>query len=372
MSSPKAPLRIRNAADLFAGLRHDQLSVRLPTLAAVAAQPDLALAYGPHEGLDVVAELCAQLAGEPGLCGPAILGALVCFGDERVAVRCGELARQSQERELVALAVERLGREPGATAAALLELLWCDEPWRAQLAARAVASRPDVAPAERVRAELWGGGSHPDNVQPSSRLHWLNELQGPLRHRARRCLEAQGREAFLWLRHEVQEDWLWRWGAACFPLEVEPWLRSGLEGPQAGLVLELLEGQSGLAHLRSLAEPLRLHPDPDWRARAWRLSLRGPEPEVFRREQEPEVRVAMAEHWAGPEGPLELLVELAGDSDWRLRALAARGLVALEARDRARELALSSEVGQRTVGATVLVALEDYDWMEDHLLGAAN
>jgi HEAT repeat protein len=87
-------------------------------------------------------------------------------------------------------------------------------------------------------------------------------------------------------------------------------------------------------------------------------------------EVEPEVRRAMALRLVREGASLAPVLRLAHDPDWQVRSLAAEGLIALgsDSLAPARELARSEHSESRAVGVRVLVALDDYEWMEEHLL----
>lgn len=379
MTEERPVVRIRTSAELFEGLRHADPSVKLAVLAAVASQPDRILAYGPLGGVDVIDELVAQLSDRPGLYAGPLLGALVRFRDNRVVEACAKIARQLEDAEMVAQAVERLAAEEGPVARATLsDLLFSLESIRAVPAARALRPRPDLSPGEHMRVELWVGALEPVEDQAL----WLGELGGPLRSRAQRCLEQQGDRALEWLAGrsgELDPDlraWLLKWAGRVSHATTARLLREALEqgaGALPGIALEVLaQDPRRYPEVRALAAGRTSSDNPRERALAWRVAPLEPEQdwaELFAQEREPEVRCSLARRLA-EEPRLEPLLALASDSDWRLRALAAQGLTALgpAALEPARGLARSPGLEIRAVGARVLVSLGDYEWMEEHLL----
>lgn len=355
------PVRIRTAEDLFQGLRHPDPAVRLPVLAAVAAQPELVLAYGPHEGVDLIEELCRQLDEPQGIFARPLLDALTRFEDPRVVARCDRLVCESPDPGLVEQAVTRASR------AVLGQLLFHADSFRAAPAARALAGRDDLTPAEQVRAELWTGLTGP---APLGDL-WLDELRGPLRSLARRRLEE--RKALAWLETQALDDettvWLLDWadreGAAADLLE-KALSSAGLA--RAGLEI-LARNPRRYPELRPHARAWLESENPHERALAWRaVPLTGTE--TLDTEPDPEARLALAARLVEESPGSELLLALSAESDWRLRSLAARGWLAMgnEALAPARSLALAEDLGSRAVGARVLVELNDYEWMEEHLI----
>lgn len=374
MKKPGTQVRIRSAADLFDGLRHREASVRLPTLAAVAAQPQLVLAYGPHQGVDVIQELCDQLERDAGMFSKVILGALVAFRDERVVEACCRLLESGPDGELLGLACQRLADDDSEVARACLrKLLFSEVSARATEAARCLRAHPDLELEEKIRVHLWVRLEDEAISQPAAHSIWLQLLDGPLQARARLCLEEQGLQAFEWLTQVLPiNSWLLEWGARCFPEQAECLLEQALETELAGLALELsAKHPNGFPALREAARGFLQHHDHVWRESAWRVARLDPDfgwQEAWLKEQSAGVRLALAARIAAEcqeESPILLLAE---SDDWRLRALAAQGLVRLQARESARRLARSTAEGVRTVGASVLLALEDYEWMEEHLM----
>lgn len=292
---------------------------------------------------------------------------------------CAKIARQLEDAQVIAQAVERLAAEEGPSARATLsELLFSLESIRAIPAARALRSRPDLSPREHMRVELWVGALEPVEDQAL----WLAELSGPLRSRAQRCLEQQGEPALEWLAgHFVESDpdlraWLLKWAGRVSHATTARLLREALEHGQGELrriALEVLaQDPQRYPEARELAAVLTGSESPRERALAWRVAQLGPEQnwaELFAQEKDPEVRRSLAQRLA-EEPRLEPLLALTSDSDWRLRALAAQGLAALgsSALEPARHLARSPSLEARAVGARVLVSLGDYEWMEEHLL----
>lgn len=374
VSEPRPPVRICSAADLFAGLRHAELAVRLPTLAAVAANPQLVLAYGAYEGVEVVEELCQQLAADAGMLERALFGALSAFADERVLTTSCHLARTHHDPEMVALAIGRLAADSSDLArATLVELLMGEEPARGIQAARALSRREDLSWQEKVRIDLWIGFPDKSPGDPACRDFWHKELAGPLQARARRCLEDQGLPAFVWLVDSLPPDaWLLAWGAAQFPQAALPLLEQALQGELADQALEIIAEQpERFPSLAAASEPFLSSCQAHRRALAWKLAPLSPSFDwktALQVEDDPEVRRALAQRMARQCLDEESLLRLASDKDWKIRAFGSEGLIRLGALESARPLALSANVETRAVGAAVLVALEDYEWMEEHLL----
>ncbi|MBS2036201.1 hypothetical protein JST97_14520 [bacterium] len=374
MSEARQQVRIRSAADLFESLRHPEASVRLPTLAAVAAQPELTLAYGPHQGVDVIGELCQQLDRDQGLFAKVIFSALLAFQDERVVSACGRVLQARRDPDLLSLACQRLAKESSESARrALQEMLFAQDPARATIAARALSSRQDLSLVEKIHVDLWVGLEDSEIQHPRSRPVWLELLAGPLQDRARRCLENQGLDTFAWLA-TVQPgcSWLLTWGCREFPELVEPLLEQALKSREAVVALKLLaDYPQRFLSLRPATRGFLQDPDPARRELAWRVA---PLDSAFcwkqswQEEEVPEVRLAQAVRLSRQCQDEEFLLTLAHSDDWRFRSLASQGLIRLGAQEAARRLALSPKVELRTVGASVLLAMEDYEWMEEHLM----
>ena len=374
MSKARPQVRIRNSAELFESLRHPEAAIRVPALAAVAAQPQRVLAYGCHEGRDVVDELIRQLEGDAGLYAPAVLGALVVFADERVVAACSKVLQSTEDHRMLQLACRRLAQEPDAAARdQLRRLLFSSHPTQATAAADSLRERNDLTLAEKIHLALWVAYEAPEMAEESARPLWLGLLDGPLQTKARRCLEEQGKAAFDWLVETRPLDrWLLQWGCQQFPEQAEPLLERALDTEQAVFVLEQLAAHPDLfPRLRQAAAAFLSDPNGERRCAAWQVA---PLPENldwltrWTEEGDSQVRLALGQRMAAEcrqERPLLLLAE---SSDWRIRSLATQGLVRLQARSSARELALGLQAEVRAVGTSVLLALEDYEWMEEHLL----
>lgn len=358
MQRPK--ISIRSAADLFEAMRHPSAGVRLPTLERIASQPLEALAYGAHEGKDVIDELCDQLVAGEGIFAPALFAALSRFSDPRVVALSLRLARESLDAQLVRLAIGRLAIEEVARKE-LRTLLWDELAMRAGQAAFALLGCAGLSDREKVRIACWTGEAEGTE---GCREAWLEELRGPFQLRARRCLESIGRSAFVWLsRGSDPEGWLLEWGARDFPEEARPLLEAALKTDQVALALSLLP-------TTPLAVPLLSSDVARVRALAWEKAELGETDWLARMEQEAdlEVRSALARRMADQCGDLDSLVALASDADWRVRAQAARGMTRLGARDAARRLALAEPAEVKAVGLKVLVDLEDFEWMEEKVI----
>ena len=363
--STERSLHIRSAADLLKSLREGDAGVRLPLIAGIVANPQRVLAYGKHDGLDVIDELIRQLSSQPGIYEKALMGALCAFDDRRMTEYCQRVARESSDAEMVTLAMKFVDEH-----SVLLELLSSDEPIRAVPAARALRSHEQLALEHRMKVELWVGLPTPLEVAPDTLEIWLQALHGPLSRRARTCLEAAGAPA-LRLLDPFWESW---------PLELRRWYAEwGLGHPAAApdLLLKALSFDElveiALPHVGSesavLASKFLTHAKPSVRAKAWLVADLPPCPEkALSLETTVEVRRAVATRLV--QDGIAPLTVLAQDEDWQVRALAAQGMIRLgsESLEPARQLAQSENPEIRAVGVRVLMSLEDYEWMEETLL----
>lgn len=338
--------------------------MRIPLIAGIAANPERSLAYGAYGGVDVIDELCRQLRGQPGIYEKALMGALCAFDDPRVSAFCESVAAEHDNAEIIGMAVARLGDHP-----LLQQLLLSGQPARAVPAARVLRDK-SLTLEQKIWVELWVGLPTPLEVTPDTLHLWLEALQGPLSRRAQRCLQAAGLPALeLLLPHWESfpggvRRWLAQWGLEQ-PQVAPEILRRALASPDlVDLALPRLSPEQAV-----LAQPFLTHPAPAIRAQAWLVApLPDSALETLATEPAPKVRRAIALRLIRqPEPPL---LQLAYHSDWRVRAVAAQGLIEAgqKSRESARELALAEQPETRAVGVRVLMALDDYEWMEENLL----
>lgn len=336
MTEERARFRVRSAADLFDGLRSPDIPVKLGLLQALAARPEMADRYGPHQGRDVVDELIDQLAQTPvsGL-RTEILKCLAAFSGRRVTAALAAELNPRARAEDILIAARRLGREEPALAHELLtpHLFNDDRPILARAAAEGLAGHDGLTSAERLRVALVGGtdSADPLPLTPQTEADWVEALSGPHRPRAWGLLARSGppdrtTALGLWERLPEQRSELLAWAA-----EVEPEIFFGL----AGRAFESGTAEDKLAALDLGGPALVLRPEmkpavdaladsPDGRLRLAalraggegfdlvRLALTGPEIEF---------RLAAIARLAalGTEAAADVLARLTDDADWRIR-----------------------------------------------------
>jgi hypothetical protein len=217
-------LRIRTAAELLAALEDPEPGVRMAVLQVVARQPARALAYGRHEGRDVVDVLLAQAAGrERRGVWEVVIATLAVFDDPRIVELFLHLLATGRRAETLFTAANRLEREPiEPLVDRLLPLLMQNESdARARAAARLLLRASGLDRAAQLRTALLAGDGRllPAPLDADTLELWLAELDGLFALRARRALEAQGEPALRLLApcwDRLRDDdrrWLVEWAA---------------------------------------------------------------------------------------------------------------------------------------------------------------
>lgn len=381
-------LHIRCAAQLFAALMAGEPALRYAAVKAVNEDPGAALAYGTHEGRDVIDVLLAlesesRTALERGL----MLAALAGFEDDRVLTPCRAVFARAGQAAVLRVAAIRLARQGVAEVHRFFAPWLMQEGWEAQarLAAEFLAGSPLLTLRERIRIAAVA----PDRdveVPPAdaqSLESWLLELNGAFVAGARIRLQAQGRAALLellphWHRlHADSAAWLLAWGVADAPRDVVPHLSDALGHHDEAVALAALRllprlGDAAAA-LRPRAERFASHRDPDVRLAAAVAGVaRQPWEHLAAEAADPRMRAA-AVRWIGREGgdrAAAVLVRAMADEDWSVRAAATDELKRLgpEVVPLLEPLVRHPRIEVRAAAVQVLLAHGRYDWLEEQLL----
>ncbi len=382
----KRSLHIRTAEDLFEALNSSDPGIRIPLLRAIAAAPEKALSYGCHGGRDLVGELSRQAYEIPDSDLKAdLLAALSKFRDPRALNVFKRQIAVSGDPEAIRLAGTYLSLEPEENTKDILPGLLMQErsAFRAGVAARAMAGWKTPSAREAIRVAVYvPDAPPPPSIDEATRRHWLKELEGPQRGRARELLEAQGENAFLHMRGrwaDLSTDlkaWLLEWGVRLHPAYAVELLISALEeGPDA-LRVASLQGISRMKEAKALfrqpASRFLKSEDPALRLAALRA---GAMPEAWRQalEKEPDgnVRVELVRLLAEEkrEEAAPVLLAALKDADPRVRAASADALAAV-GRGVVGELRClmdGPEAEVRAAAVQALLRLGDERWLEERM-----
>lgn len=342
-------LHIRTGADLVAALRSELPGQRRAVLNAIASAPQTALAFEAVEGCDVLDELIRQVdtSTEPGD-RMLLLHCLVAFRkDERVVGLGVRLLSTAEDAGVLVLAQSLLAEDLsdssyGAVRQVLMET---DERLRARLAGELLHGR-DLPPREALRVALLtkGGEQLPLTVDAELLEAWLAELAGPFAVEAQLVLQEQGLSAFeilvsKWVQlSAIQHEWMLDWGSQSGWAATLPCLQHALMGGMLPLKLKALavleRSPQWCEALQGEVDALAEHDDLLLRGAAIRAGAVPNQSwgEMLERSPQPEIRAAIAyrlgrEH---ADGTFEPLLAALQDTDWRVRAEAARALALRE------------------------------------------
>lgn len=378
-------LALKTAADFFAALRSPDLAARLATLRAVVEAPDKALAFGRHDGRDVVDELIAIINASPAsMLTAATAVALFVFDDPRSLAEAKKQFVFASDMELRAMASERIGREPDVEVIAFFAPFLRDAADAAltPMAARALAGREPLDASMKVKIAVASGSGDvatPD-MDESNIVSWLAELNGPWAAAARGRLMVLGERAFVTLRSHWEDFdsakriWLLGWGARAFSARAVDLVVRALESGDEPLTLAALEVIPEFGLARGMFYPLTAGVEWERKERRFQLAAvrAGSKVEGLiqraRAERDPELRLAFIARLAeeGSEASLRALAELMADPDWRVRGAAAIAMAAFGERavPAARSMLDSPDMGARTAAAQTLLRLGRKDILE--------
>jgi hypothetical protein len=376
--------RIRSAADLLAALADPDAGIRLAVLQRVARQPETALAYGVHDGRDVLDALAQEAGADQGTaCERVAMAALAAFRDPRVVRFFMERLAESERVETLLLAVARLRHEPVEPLRdPLVALLMTNAPEaRPRAAAELLRQAAGLPAAARLRVALITGKVPAPAPDEETTGFWLAELEGPFRTAARRAAQAHGPGAFEPLKAHWDslspgnQEWLLLWGAEEYPPEVRELQARALESGSERLALAALrsithaEGKNlepGAGIDRFLA-----HGAPELRLAAIQAGARHSDWRAFiKAESEPAVRRAGLARLAAEEEAVPDLVAALADPDWGMRAVATEALSGMDDRmlEAVERLVRHPDAAVRTAAAQVLLARGREDWLEEVIL----
>lgn len=358
MSTP--PVRIRTAQDLFEVLSTGSLAARLAVLGDIVAQPQRALALGPHEGEDFVALLIRLIPNSQDILRKTLILCLMCYQDPRTRDYLGEIFAQERDAATVLHLGRRLTLDLGVDF--FRPFLWGEKAAQALAAARVCAeSSAMLEPKDRLRvALLIDSEPSPPELSQQTLPYWVAELRGPHRLRARHLAEQAGDAALLlWSAYDQLPDLGWL-------LE----LTERVDPARAIQQTEALLGEGALPVVQAaqrlglkLPATLLQSTDPEVRAAAISGGLADKALESCLAASLPEVLAAV------PRCPSEALVGLLGDNRWQVRSAAVHALVARPDRplERVRALAASGSLAERVAAVTLLEKWGDLEWLAERL-----
>lgn len=234
---------VSRAAHLFALLRAPDPGQRVGALRAVASDPERALAYGPHEGVGLQAELL-RMADDPANAAywRDTAAALARLRGPAVTAFFLRMLQTSDGPEQSFPAAERLALEERAPLLPALEQVLLDDVdlHRVAAVARILRDGTGVSVRARVRMAAADSGAPDVALTGQTLAAWLDELGGPYTEPARTRLETQGESAALcltshWARLPVgQWSWALTWIARAAPGGLDPLLVAVLDEPPGG------------------------------------------------------------------------------------------------------------------------------------------
>lgn len=374
-------LRIRSAAELLAALADPEPAVRLAVLKMVASHPARALAFGRHEGADVIDALLAQAAGrERRGVWEVVVATLAVFRDARVVEFFQKLLATAHRAQTLFTVAERLAHEPiDSIKDSLRPLLMQNESdARARATARLMIWASDLDPAAQLRAALLAGRNRvrPPRLTNETAPHWLAELDGLFGELARQALETQGEPALRLLASHweqlAERDRIWLLGWSGTTELCAKALTSG-SSALALAALERLPALGEPAAVAPLLASLAANPDPAVRLAAIQAGASGIDfRAILATEQSPALRRASLLSLVRDEGAAALPELLAAlrDADWRMRAAATKALHELgeQIAPVLEPLARDADPHIRTAAAQVLIRLGHESWLEEALL----
>ena len=220
MTAAAEPIRIRSAAQLRRTVESPELGLRLAALNAIQQQPAKALAFGVHDGEDVIDMLLSSVKRAEGtLEWLYYVIALAAFRDARVTDFYTTILATSTDSELLFTAAEYLAASLNpAVEYTCRRLLWDEHPGRIRAVVSLLSGSKLLDDAERIRIGILAPSDHTQlPAFAEARELWLRELNGPFRVDAQICLERQGLETLdelltAWKSlAEQNREWLVDW-----------------------------------------------------------------------------------------------------------------------------------------------------------------
>jgi hypothetical protein len=346
VSEAARPLRIRNAAELFSAMAHPQSAVRNAVISHIGQQPLQALAFGAHQGRDVVDALIeADRVSKDREESIAILWAMQSLPDGRLACHCAErMLHCTDDRQSVLLYRYLATHEVPWPRNVLQPLLWeTARLTNAELAARLLVGT-DCEDAVRVRicAILGRDGVTLPDFDPADMQLWLGELQGLWADNAREYLSTSGREAYTslaahwWSLDDTTQRWLLRWGVTRNFPDRTVLIEQALQDQCDAVILEALQDIAAIRDagdvLKTPFELFLFHDSAAIRAAAIRAgACPGDWDALLEAETDPGVRGACMASLGRNLGSMAIpyLIDGLAHEDWMVVAAATEAIVTL-------------------------------------------
>lgn len=220
MTANADAIRIGSAVQLRRALESSELHLRLAALNAIHQQPFKALAFGVHDGEDVIDMLLSSVRRAEGTLEWVYYAiSLAAFRDARVTDFYATILATSTDSELLFTAAEYLAASLNPSVECRCRrLLWDEHPGRVRAVVSLLSGAKRLDDSERIRIGILAP-SHETQlpVFSEARELWLRELEGPFRVDAQICLERQGLETLdelltAWKSlAEQNREWLVDW-----------------------------------------------------------------------------------------------------------------------------------------------------------------
>lgn len=241
MTAAAEAIRIGSAAQLKQTLELSELHFRLAALNAIQQQPAKALAFGLHDGKDVIDMLLGWAKRTEGTVEWLYyVVTLAAFRDARVTDFYTTVLATSTDSELLFTAAEYLSASLNQTLEyRCRRLLWDEHPARVRAVVSLLSGSKLLDDSERIRIGIIAlSDETPLPVFSQTCKLWLRKLDGPFRGDAQICLERQG----------------WKRWMIFSPLGMA-WLRRIANGSSTGFLgrSSLMFGKSGLALIERAA-----------------------------------------------------------------------------------------------------------------------
>ncbi len=365
---PTPPVRIRSAEDLFEVLSTGELAARLAVLSDIVAEPTRPLALGPHQGEDFIDLVIRLIPESRDVLRKTLILCLMCYQDPRTQEYLGQVFAEESDAATVLHLGQRLTLDLGVDF--FRPFLWGEGAAQGLAAARVCAeSSAPLEAVDRLRVALLIDREYPPPELSRETLpHWLGELQGPHRHRARELVEASGEAALLlWEVREQLPDIAWllelteKLDPARAARETQALLATGTLPTVRVLRVVRVAQRLGLDLPASLLQSA----EPEVRAAAISAGRADSRLESFLAASLPEALAAV------PRCSSKTLLALLGDHRWQVRSAAVRALAAGSERllEQVRALTASDSLETRVAAVALLELWGDSEWLAEQLTG---
>lgn len=380
-------IRIRTTQDIVEALRSTEPGIRFSMLRAIIQHPEQAAAYGAADGWDLVEELCDQARDLNGSAlRTLVLGALVSYKDPRIREVFTKEIHASENAEALSLAARYLAGEveDGEKHSLSGLLLQNNSLKHAQAAADVMNGYAQLDDRERIRiAILSSEAFNPPCLTEKTEPAWSTELRGPYSSHARRLIEAQGEEAYLFLRKrwdhwgDKDKKWLLEWGACKYPAYAVELILLGLDSGSEELLLAALETISTLGDFGKIFATLTgrylKNQNPAVRLAAARTGAAGVDWEAaLAAEENVSVKMEMLIRLTDEKGAAAAptLIRLIEEGDYRLCAAATSALkrVSKDVAELMKPLMEHPRQAVQVAAAQVLITAGEDLWLEERIL----